>query len=236
MKYTKLNRNWNAEPNAPDAKISLMKGGIELSFLLDPLQFEHIDEGDIGKVAFDRVHAYRWDSTTDAAYAQGQFRFKNDQLPWGEFYELKHSKWKSDFPADKIVVDALVDQNEIRHFIFFFKDKTFECLATDCHFWYDNGLADTLEDKYPKGYLNHYLSMFASQFDKPSIDNFRIYTDLYIQMEGKKEFADLKSELKNIKKNNDLNLYMKYANSIEVLGFGKKQLDELVKVIEKHKV
>jgi hypothetical protein len=78
--------------------------------------------------------------------------------------------------------------------------------------------------------------MFASQFDKPSIDNFRIYTDLYIQMEGKKEFADLRAELKNIKKNNDLNLYVKYANSIEVLGFGKKQLEELVKVIEKHKV
>ncbi|MGB6034834.1 MAG: hypothetical protein WBG42_01105, partial [Cryomorphaceae bacterium] len=66
-------------------------------------------------------------------------------------------------------------------------------------------------------------------------DNFRIYTDLYIQMQGKKEFVDLKAELKNIKKNNDLSLYLKFANSLDVLGFGKKQLDEMVVVIEKFK-
>jgi hypothetical protein len=54
-------------------------------------------------------------------------------------------------------------------------------------------------------------------------------------MEGKKEFVDLRVELQKIKKNNDLRLYLKFANSLDIFGFGKKQLDEMVSEIEKFK-
>lgn len=50
MKYIKLNKNWNAEPNAPEPKISITEEGLELSFFLNPFAFEHIEEDEIGKV------------------------------------------------------------------------------------------------------------------------------------------------------------------------------------------
>ena len=236
MKHIKLNKNWNADPNAPAPEISSIEHGIELSFLLNAAVYEHIDEGEMGSLTFQDVYAYRLVSVTKEAYLQKQFRFTNDLLPWGAFYELPNSKWGSDFPADKIVLDESIDKKDIRHYIFFLTGHIFECLATDFRFEYKNNLIEILEEKYPKGYLNHYLSMFASQFDKPSIENFNMYTDLYIQMESKKEFADLKNELKNIKKNNDLKLYLKYANAIEITNFGTKQLNDMIKVIENYKV
>ncbi|MCK3684169.1 hypothetical protein [Maribellus sp. YY47] len=236
MKYIKQNKNWNAEPNAPRLAISQSENWLELSFLLNSFTFEHIDEGETGKLAFFEAYAYRLDSTNDEAYQQGKFRFKNSQLPWGEFYELIDSKGDRDFPADKIVVDESVSKKKIRHFIFFLRDGIFECLANDFKFSFIHDTSDILEEKYPKGYLNHYIAMFASVFDKPSVDNFKTYTDLYLQMESKKEFADLKNELKNIKRNNDLNLYLKYANDFQLADFGRKQLDDMIKVIENYKV
>ena len=236
MQYIKLNKNWNAGPNAPEPQISLVENTIELSFLLNPFAFEHIDENEKGKLEFRDVYAYRLVSINNEEYFHDEFRYGNDQLPWGEFYELLESNWDSDFPDDKIIVDESVDKTEIRHFLFFFRDSIFECLATDYKFSYDNNLDEILEEKYPKGYLNHYITMFASLFNKPTIYNFKSYTDIYIQMESEKEFLDLKNELKNIKKNNDLNLYLKYANRYEIEGFETKQLNDMIKVIEDFRV
>lgn len=119
MKYIKLNKNWNAEPNAPDPKISSIENGIELSFFLNPV-FEHIDNDETGKLEFYQVYAYRLGSTNEEGYFQGQFRYKNDQLPWGEFYELFDSKWDKDFPDDSIVLNESILKKEMRHFLFFF--------------------------------------------------------------------------------------------------------------------
>jgi hypothetical protein len=234
MKFTMLNRNWNSEPTVPDLNVSMIEGGVRLSFVLNSNDYEHIDEGDRGIVELNEVYAYRLVPTDREAFLKDEFRFKNNQLPWGEFYEIMNSG-KKNFPQEKTLLDGEVDKNDLRHFIFFFRDQIFECLAIEYRFVYDNDVEEILEGKYPKGYLNHYLTMFASQFDKPSRENFRMYTDLYIQMEGKKEFVDLRVELQKIKKNNDLRLYLKFANSLDIFGFGKKQLDEMVSEIEKFK-
>lgn len=236
MKYIKLNKNWNAEPNAPELKISSTENGLELSFLLNSFTYEHIEEGEMGKLTLYEAYAYRLDSTNDEAYLQGRFRYKNDQLPWGEFYEILDSRWDRDFPADKIILNQSVNKKKIRHFIFFLRDCIFECLASDFKFSFIHDTSDILEEKYPKGYLNHYVAMFASVFDKPSVDNFKIYTDLYLQMESKKEFIALKNELANIKKNNDLNLFLKYANDFQLAEFRMKQLNDMIKVIENYKL
>lgn len=235
MKCVKLNKNWNAEPNAPNPTISEIDNGIELSFLLNPFEFEHIDNGEVGKLEFNNVYAYRLGSTNCEGYFHGQFRYKNEQLPWGEFYELFDSKWEQDFPNDKIIVQESINKKQLCHFIFFFRDNTFECLATEFKFTYNNNVIEILDEKYPKGYLNHYITMFASQFNTPSVDNFKIYTDLYIQMEGKKEFEDLKQELKDIIKNNDLHIYLKYANNYEFVDFKMKQLTDMIKVIQNYR-
>ena len=54
-------------------------------------------------------------------------------------------------------------------------------------------------------------------------------------MEGKKELAGLKAELKTIQANNDSRFILKQINNFELQGFGSKQLDEMVKVIEGYK-
>ncbi|MFV0592508.1 MAG: hypothetical protein ACK5M7_14060 [Draconibacterium sp.] len=236
MKYIKQNKNWNAEPNSPNPKILPTESGVELSFLLNSFVFEHIDEGETGKLTFYDVHAYRLDSTNNEAYHQGKFRYKNEQLPWGEFYELTDSEWDRDFPSDKIIVNKSFEKKKIRHFIFFLHDCIFECLATGFQFRFMHNASNLLYEKYPKAYLNHYITMFASVFDKPSADNFKVYTNLYLQMEGKKEFEDLKNELKIVKQNHDLNLYLKFANDFQIADFGIKQLNDMVKVIESYKV
>jgi len=236
MKYVKLNKNWNSEPNTPEAEVLKTDDGIALTFLLNALIFQHIDEHDKGSIYFFNVYVYRLGSTNDEGYFNCDFRFKKEQLPWGEFYELFNSNWKHNFPDEKVILDDSINKNKLRHFIFFLKDQTFECLALDYKFSFLEKVSEALEVKYPKGYLNHYLALFTSQFKKPTLENYKMYTDLYIQMEGKKEFIDLKSELKIIKMNNDLNFYLKVINNYEIANFGIEQLNEMVKVIETFKI
>lgn len=236
MKYLKLNKNWNAEPNAPAPEISKTEEGIQLTFLLNSNLYQHIDENDRGTLAFSEVYAYRLGATNEEGYSRGQFRFKNEKLPWGAFYELSNSNWQKDFPDDQVLLDASIKKNQLRHFIFFLKDQTFECLAVDCKFSFQDTVSDELETKYPKGYLNHYLAMFTKLFDKSSLENYRMFTDLYIQMNGKNEFLNLKNELQTIKANKDLASYVKFANYFEMENFGIEELNEMIKVIEKYKV
>jgi hypothetical protein len=62
-----------------------------------------------------------------------------------------------------------------------------------------------------------------------------MYTDLYLQMQSKKEFAEVQKEVRDIKANNDLANYLKIANYLGIERFGMKQLKELIKVIETFK-
>jgi hypothetical protein len=224
MKYIKRNKNWNAEPNSPNPQISTTENDVQLTFSLDFNHFSHIDEGDEGILLFQEVYAYRLGSKEN--------RFKNDQLPWGEFYELPNSNWKNDFPADKVLVNDSLKGAKLSHFVFFLGEEIFECIADEARFSFNDTISEALEEKYPKGYFNHYLSLFASHFETPSVDNYKIYTNLYIQLESKKEFADMKTELKSIKANKDADSYVKIANYKQIPNFGRKQLDEMITVIE----
>jgi hypothetical protein len=236
MRHIKLNTNWLALADA--AKPILVKNddGIEISFSLNPMYFEHIDDGEKGKLSFHQVYAYYFGSTNQERYRKAKFLISNNELPIGELYELKDSKWDADFPENKIMLKDKINKKEIRHFIFFLKNAVLECLASDVAFTFENGIVDTLAGKYPKAYLNHYITMFCNVFDKPNTDNFKVYIDLYIQMESKKELANLKAELIKIKQNNDLQLYLKFANRFGLPNFSMQQLNEMIKVIEQYKI
>lgn len=236
MKIQKLNKNWSAEPSFPLETITRTDDGIEVNFELNSLPYEYIEEGEKGKIEFYEVYAYRKAAPNLEEISKRKIPLKVDQIPFGDFYELLDSKWKTDFPSDKIIVDETKKTSKLRHFLFFLKDTTFECLASDYSYTYNIEIDDILEAKYPKGYLNHYLSMFAANIGKSSKENYRMFTDLYIQLEGKKEFIDLKAELERIKKNDDLFLYLKFANRFELEGFGMNQLKEMIKEIESYKV
>lgn len=236
MKIQKLNKNWSAEPSVPLETIKRTDDGIEVNFLLNSLPYEYIEEGEKGKLEFYDVYAYRKTASNLEEISKRKIPLKVDQIPLGDFYELLDSKWKTDFPTDKIVVDESKKTSKLRHFLFFLKDSTFECLASDYSYRYNIEIDDLLETKYPKGYLNHYLALFAANIGKPSKENYRMFTDLYIQLEGKKEFIDLKTELERVKKNDDLYLYLKFANRFELENFGMTQWKEMIKEIETFKI
>jgi hypothetical protein len=232
MKHKKLNTNWSADSNASRPEISEEENEIKLTFNLNSSAYEHIDEGEKGTLEFHDVYKYRLGALNDEGYLKGQFRNRNDQLPWGEFYELKNSNWQKNFPDDEVLVNPSVKPKGLRHFILFLEDATFECIAKDYEFNFDHSVAEELYDKYPKGYLSHYLSMFSRTFDTPSTNNFKAYTDLYLQMESLKELKGVQEEIKKIKSNNDLHLFLKLANRSGIETFGLKQLNEMIKVIE----
>lgn len=232
MKIQKLNKNWSSEPSIPLESIERTDDGIEVNFVLNSLPYEYIEEGEKGKLEFYNVYAYRKAASNSEEISKRKIPLKVDQIPLGDFYELLDSKWKTDFPTDKIIVDETKKTSKLRHFIFFLKDATFECLASDYNYTYNIEIDDILETKYPKGYLNHYLALFAANIGKPSKENYRMFTDLYIQLEGKKEFIDLKAELERIKKNDDLFLYLKFANRFDLENFGMTQWKEMIKEIE----
>lgn len=235
MKSIKHNKNWTAEPNAPNIQLQIDGDEIVMEMTLNSTLFEHIDTDERGLLRFETVYAYRKQEMNEQAYNNGAFRFKNNQLAWGGFYELSDSAWAKTFPEDAIILNASANKKGLRHFICLLPTMIFECIASEYSFKYGNLVDELLDEKYPKGYLNHYIAMFASQFDEPSTDNFMIYTDLYIQMEGKKEFDALKSEIKRIKANDDVRLYLKFANNYDITNFGLAQLNDMLRVIESFK-
>lgn len=232
MKYLRLNKNWDADLTPSELGILVNENELELTFSLDPVQFAHIDKGDKGILEFHEVYAYRSAAIDKERYLDGQFRFKNNELPWGGFYELPNSSWKTDFPADKVIVNDSLKGTKLKHFVFFLPDQLFECLAEEYSFHFEYAISEAMEEKYPKGYFNHYLAMFSAHFNQLNSDNYKVYTNLYIQLEGKKEFEALKEEIRKIKANKDLDSYVKIANYSEIPNFGRKQLDEMIKVIE----
>jgi hypothetical protein len=231
MKYIKLNKNWNAAPSASEPQIKVEENYMELTFDLDTA-FGHIDEGDKGQLEFPETYAYKLQPISQEEYENGKFRFKNEDLPWGKFYELPNSGWRNDFPADRVVVNESLKGTKLKHYLFFLSGFIFECLSADYHFHFDYAIAEKLEETYPKGYFNHYLAMFSAHFDQLNSGSYKTYTNLYIQLEGKKEFEALKEEIQKIKANKDVDSYVKIANYSGLPNFGRKQLDEMIKVIE----
>jgi len=135
MIYIKLNTDWNTEPNAPEVQLKVQGNKLELEFFLNSFIFDHIHEDVKGQLIFENCFKYSFNSCNDEGYFRGQYRYKNEFLPWGEFYELKHD-WKNDFHKEYIILDDKTDKNNLKHFILFSKNNTFECIAKDFQFRY----------------------------------------------------------------------------------------------------
>jgi hypothetical protein len=128
MKYTRDNIGWNAEPNAPDVRLSTAGNDVTLRFYLNCFLFDRFNEDDQAKLTFCNCRKYTLNSMNNEGYFAGHYRFTNQSLPWGEFYEIQ-----TDLPDEPGVnftmLNADADDQRLRHYIFFFRDNTFECLA-----------------------------------------------------------------------------------------------------------
>lgn len=129
MQYTKINEGWNADPNSPDVELRVDNEGLMLEFYLNAFQFNEFKEGDKALVTFKGCHKFSFNAKNDESYHKGQYRYKHSELPWGEFYILD-TDWETDFPQDHEVLYTLNGtEKDLKHYIFFFKDNTFECVA-----------------------------------------------------------------------------------------------------------
>ena len=135
MKYKKLNIEWNAEPNAPLPELSVDGSQIRIKFFLDSFLNDYLEDDEMGELIFVNCHKYSFNNCNDEAYYRSKYRYNNSQLPWGEFYELQ-TEWRNDFPQDGIVLNESVDESILKHFIFFLRDNTFECVAEKYEFSY----------------------------------------------------------------------------------------------------
>jgi hypothetical protein len=127
--FRKLNEGWNADPNAPEPVVELSGADILLRFSLNPLQFPQFAFGDLGILRFLNCSRYRLGSTNDEGWYRGQCRYSRMAPAWGEFYEISGTDPHRDDPEDW--KPASQASGASRHFLFYFRDETFECIAAD---------------------------------------------------------------------------------------------------------
>lgn len=126
--FIQITENWNADPVSPE--IELKVDGIDLimDIYLNHFRFDRYQEGDKVKIRFRNCSEYSLNTCNDEGYYYGQYRTNPNELPWGEFYEIKRGL---DRNMPNPVVKTQNDNSNRKHFIFFFKDETFECLASE---------------------------------------------------------------------------------------------------------
>jgi hypothetical protein len=130
--FQQLNAGWNAEPNAPAPKVLVEGGDVVLSFFLNPFQFPQFQDGDQGRLRFVSCRCYRLGPTNDEGWYRGQCRFSKAAPRWGEFYEVRGDLRLNECPDDW--VELCPPQDGSRHFLFYFRDETFECDAANWEF------------------------------------------------------------------------------------------------------
>lgn len=229
MRYEQLNKNWNAEPNAPEPQMEKGEGYVEFKFELNPFLFDYIDKGDKGVLEFAEVYKLDFGAMNDEGYFRGQHRFNNNILPWGEFYELFDSNWKIDFPKSSQIINSVIDKSKLRHFIFFLKDNTIECLSLDYSLSIQFADQSAFDKKYPNEYFNHYIAMFSVNHSEIKESSLIEFNNQYIQFEGRDEYQRLKNEVLKIKANNDFDWFLKQAKSNQIEN---ATLDSIKKSIE----
>ena len=136
LNFTLLTKSWNADPNAPEPKLTVVGEDVVLEFFLNNNIYSQFSEHDKGRLTFYNCHKYDFNGTNDHGYYLGQHRYNYKQLPWGEFYKLD-TDWETDFPINPTYLSLPINKRKLNHYIFFFRDECFECVAEsyDIHFY-----------------------------------------------------------------------------------------------------
>lgn len=125
--FTRLNSDWNAEPNAPSPMVRRSGENLILRFYMNCFQFPQFEEEDLGEITFLHCARYRMGTVNDEGWYRGQCRFSRFAPEWGEFYEVTGNLLLEKVPDDWITHKT--DHSDLRHFLFYFRDQEFECDA-----------------------------------------------------------------------------------------------------------
>ena len=129
MQFIRLNENWNADPNDPDPCVKITNDTVWLSFRLNAFEFKNFNEGDLGVLEFQNCRQYRMGAPNDEGFfTHGQSRFKQHGVEWGHFYKIAESGWETNFPG-AVIINGDNNSNALEHFLFYFRDETFEIVA-----------------------------------------------------------------------------------------------------------
>jgi hypothetical protein len=130
--FYRLNEGWNAEPNAPNPAVEVQGHDIILRFLVNPFQSPEFRRGEFGILRFVKCSRYRLGAPNDEGWYLGQRRFSKIAPRWGEFYLVQGNDELLQAPDDWRFVAPTGCTT--RHFLFYFRDDTFECDAAKCIF------------------------------------------------------------------------------------------------------
>jgi hypothetical protein len=129
--FLHLNVGWNAEPNAPEPSVLVQGLDIILGFYVNPFLFKEFKEDELGFLRFVNCARYRLGPTNDEGWYRGHCRFSQIAPEWGEFYEVSGDSEALNGPTDWQVLNT-ERSGEAHHFLFYFRDNTFECVAERC--------------------------------------------------------------------------------------------------------
>jgi hypothetical protein len=131
ISFIQLNVDWNAEPNAPKLAASLDGRDVILQFDVNPFIFPEFKTGERATLRFVDGSQFRLGPTNDEGWYRGQCRFSGVAPRWGEFYAIVGDPSSLDGPKDWTVITAESVTHQT-HFLFYFRDSTFECVAAQC--------------------------------------------------------------------------------------------------------
>jgi hypothetical protein len=130
--FKKLNEGWDAEPGVPEPHVRTDETGLTLTFFLNPQLNPQFRDYDHGELFFPNCWRYRLGYPNDEGWYKGHCRFRCLAPDWGDFYEVSGDLLDSG-PPDWVLLRS--DHSGLsRHFLFYFKDETFECVADSWHF------------------------------------------------------------------------------------------------------
>jgi len=125
--FHQLNAGWNADPNVPGPKVTRAGHDVLLAFWLNTRQFQNFKPSERGVLRFLDCERYTVTDINDHGWYLGQCRYSNIAPDWGEFYEIVGKDPLRDQAPGWVDVGG--KPNGARHFLFYFRDETFECFA-----------------------------------------------------------------------------------------------------------
>jgi len=125
-RFTKLNTDWNADPN--DAGLRIVHEGTELLAHMRPNLYKFKRFKGIASitVTFKNCARYRVTPINDYAWYAGDCRFSGLAPQWGEFYEIAGNTQDALDPSPWITAKG----HGTRHFHFYLRDQTLEVKAS----------------------------------------------------------------------------------------------------------
>lgn len=127
--FVRINHGWNADPNSPEPQVTVVDGDVVVTFFVNAFQFPEFTEGTKATIRFKSCQRYRIGPTNDEGWYMGKCRFNKLAPQWGEFYQLAGDPALLLAPNDWSVVQPETGCASLEHYLFYFKDETFECVA-----------------------------------------------------------------------------------------------------------